>query len=178
MIKLVRCFARVLMPIIHFLEFMAPLGYLAARVWVSKVFLYAGIDKLNHWSLTLSQFQHQYSVPFIPSAVAAYVGTSAEIILPILLLFGLGGRISIFIFFLYNLAAMFSYTHLWTPEGAWLLDQHVCWGLLLALLMFNGSGKISFDYLIRRWYKRYVETVEISHLKKVDELSKNINRDH
>ena len=174
MIKLVRSFGKVLMPIIRVLEFMAPLGDLAARVWVSKVFLYAGIDKLQHWSITLSQFQHQYSVPFISSVTAACIGTTAEILLPILLILGFGGRISIFVFFLYNLAAMFSYAHLWAPEGAWLLDQHICWGLLLGLLMVHGSGKISLDYLIRRWYKRHVEGVEIAHLKKVDELSKNI----
>jgi len=30
------------------------------------------------------------------------------------------------------------------------LDQHINWGLLLALLMCHGSGKLSIDYWLRK----------------------------
>ena len=141
------------------LDVLTPIGQLAARWWVAWIFLKAGILKVMSWQSTLMLFRYEFAVPFLSPEVAAVIGTGAELILPILLIFGLGGRLSITVFFIYNLIAVISYPILWTPDGAAGLANHVNWGLLLALLMFFGAGKLSLDYLIKKWYqKRYNES--------------------
>lgn len=134
------------------LNFLTPFGELAARLWIAEIFFRAGWLKIKSWHSTVLLFTHEFSVPLLSPYVAALLGTAAEIILPILLVLGLGGRISILIFFIYNAMAIISYPHLWTSEGAQGLAQHINWGLILALLMFHGPGKISLDYLITRKY--------------------------
>ena len=97
-------------------------------------------------------FQSQYQVPFLSSSFAAYLGTGFELVLPVLLVLGLGGRFFIFIFFIYNIMCVVSYHFLWTPEGQAGLNDHITWGLLLLMLMCHGEGKIALDYLIeKKW---------------------------
>jgi putative oxidoreductase len=127
-------------------------GDLAARLWIAKIFLDAAMTKISDWGATIVLFKYVYSVPLMSPILAAYLGTAAEFILPILLILGLGGRLSIFAFFLYNLFCMVSFQFLWTPEGNAGLNDHIIWGLLLLMLMLHGSGRISLDYLIhKRW---------------------------
>lgn len=154
---MVRFFAFIFRPFFWVLEKLTPLGDLLARVYVAKVFFMAGLVKIQGWEETLLLFESEYHVPFLTPYHAAVIGTGAELVLPILLLLGFGGRLVTFIFFMYNLTATISYPYLWTAEGAAGLDQHICWGLLLALLMFHGSGKLSLDYLIRKKYGHHLE---------------------
>lgn len=144
--------AKFLKPFINAFNWLAPLGDLLARLWVAKIFFMAGLTKITNWYGTMALFQYEYHVPFLPPAAAAVIGTGAELVLPVLLAIGLGGRFMILIFFVYNAVAAFSYPFLWTPEGAMGLDQHINWGLLLMLLMFHGSGKLSIDHWL---YKRH-----------------------
>jgi len=153
----VKFFAKLIRPLYKTLDFFAPLGYLAARLWVAYIFFAAGLTKIQSWDSTLMLFEHEYKVPFLSPTVAAVLGTGLELLLPLLLVLGLGGRLIIFLLFCYNLVAMISYPFLWTPEGRLGLDQHINWGLLLALLMFHGSGKLSLDYLIRKKYGHHLE---------------------
>jgi putative oxidoreductase len=146
----------VLKPFFKFLDFLTPFVDLVARLWVAKVFFYAGLVKLDNWAATISLFETEYKVPFLTPTLAAYLGTFAELALPILLVLGLGGRVVIFGFFIYNLLAMWSFTELWTAEGALAMEQHINWGLLLGLLMCHGSGKISIDYWLRNKYRDYL----------------------
>lgn len=132
------------------LDKFAPIGDLCARIWVAKIFFMSGLLKIQSWDQTLTLFELEYKVPFLTPQIAAVMGTCAELILPILLALGLGGRLTIFIFFMLNIIAVISYPSLWEPQGAAGLDQHISWGLLLALLMFHGSGRLSLDHLIRR----------------------------
>lgn len=170
---MIRAFStRAIYPLVRFLDWASPLGDLLARVWVAYIFFMAGLLKYQTWDATLHAFHHEYAVSFLPPFFAAVLATGAELILPILLLLGLGGRLSIVIFFLYNLIAMFSYPHLWTPEGAMGLAQHISWGLLLALLMFHGPGKLSLDYFIRSSYQRRLEREDMAQMRRVAELEK------
>jgi putative oxidoreductase len=146
----------IIRPFIRLLDWLSPLGDLAARWWVGWVFFKSALTKISSWSTTILLFQYVYHVPWLSSEVAAIIGTIAEIVLPILLVLGLGGRIVIFIFFIYNIVAVVSYPFLLTPDGAIGLGQHIGWGLLLALLMFHGPGKLSLDTLVKRWYTRRV----------------------
>jgi putative oxidoreductase len=125
---------------------------LLARLWVADVFLKSGLSKIQDWNTTIVLFKYVYSTPFLSPEFAAYIGTSAEFILPVFLVLGLGGRISILLFFIYNAMCALSFHFLWTPAGSEGLNDHIMWGLLLMLLMFHGSGNISLDYLIHKKY--------------------------
>lgn len=137
------------------LTFFSPLGDLLARCWVAYIFFKAGLLKVQSWQSTLYLFQNEFHVPLLSPHFAALLGTGAELVLPILLVIGLGGRMMMFIFFMYNLIAMISYPVLWTPDGAAGLAQHINWGLLLALLMFHGPGKLSLDHLIKTRFGKH-----------------------
>lgn len=153
----IRIIARIIRPFLKALDYITPLADLLARVWVAKVFFQAGLLKIQAWSSTVMLFTHEYHVPFLSPYTAAVIGTWAELILPILLVVGFGGRIMIFIFFAYNVIAVISYPYLWTADGALGLAQHINWGLLLMLLMCHGSGKWSIDYWIRKKYGHHLE---------------------
>ncbi len=150
------CFAFFIRPFIRAFEALTPLGDLLARIWVAQIFFRSGLVKIDSWSTTMILFQHVYNVPIMSPFVAAVFGTAAELILPVLLVLGLGGRISIFIFFCYNIICMVSYPFLWTTPGIAGLEQHINWALLLMLLMFHGSGKWSLDYLIRLYHGHHL----------------------
>jgi len=155
---MVRFITAILKPFFKAMDFLTPIVDLIARVWVAKIFFMAGLTKLQSWDATLSLFAYEYHVPFLSTTVAAYIGTYAELILPVFLVLGFGGRLAIFCFFVYNFVAAWSYPHLWTPEGALGLDQHINWGLLLALLMCHGHGKLSVDYWLRKRYAHLFES--------------------
>jgi putative oxidoreductase len=129
--------------------FITPIGDLAARAWVAWSFFKAGLLKMTVWQSTLMLFTHEYQVPLLPPVTAAYIGTGLELVLPILLVLGLGGRFFTLIFFAFNVAAVVSYPFLLTPAGGHALSQHICWALLLLMLLLHGTGKLSIDYWIK-----------------------------
>lgn len=152
----VRIVARFLRPIFATLDFLKPLVDLLARCWIAYIFFKAGLVKLHSWNSTMLLFTHEYQVPFLSPYFAALIGTTAELVLPILLVLGLGGRLMIMIFFIYNLVAIISYPFLFTAEGMSGLNQHMNWALLLAMLMVHGPGKWSLDYWIRSRHGHYL----------------------
>jgi putative oxidoreductase len=66
---------------------------LAARFYVGWAFFSSGLTKLRDWDSTLTLFEYEYQVPILPFELAAYLGTAAEIILPLLLIAGLASRV-------------------------------------------------------------------------------------
>lgn len=149
---MIQFFAYILSPILKLLDWLKPIADLLARCWVAWEFFKAGLVKVNAWQSTLMLFDSEYQVPFLSPTAAAYIGTGLELLLPVLLVIGLGGRITILLFFIYNVVAVVSYNFLWTPDGWNGMTQHINWGLLLALLMTHGPGILSLDYWIRRYY--------------------------
>lgn len=149
--------AKIIRPIIRLSEFLTPVGDLLVRLWVAEIFFSAGLTKIQSWSTTVQLFTYEYSVPFLPPNVAALLGTGAELLFPVLLVLGFGGRLLIFLFFIYNIICVVSYHFLWTPEGSMGLDQHINWGLLLMMLMFHGSGKISLDHWLRKKHGHHLK---------------------
>lgn len=123
-----------------------PLFALALRVYVARVFFLSGLTKLHDWNITLALFQNEYHVPVIPPAVAAVLGTSAELGLPILLFAGLGTRFAAMALFVFNIVAATSYPDL-SAAG---IKDHVLWGALLLVTFFYGPGKLSLDH----WFGR------------------------
>jgi putative oxidoreductase len=149
--------AAALRPLFKSLDILAPVGDLLARLWIAKIFFLSGLTKIASWQTTVMLFTNAYHVPLLPPVAAAYLGTGFELILPVFLVLGLGGRFLIFVFFLYNVMCVISFHFLWTPAGQAGLDDHVNWGLLLMLLMFHGEGKISLDYLIHRIWGHHLK---------------------
>src|SRR3990167_2632291 len=148
----IRITAAILRPILKFIHYLTPIADLLARVWVAKIFLTSGIHKIQNWNTTLMLFQNVYHVPLMSPILAAYIGTGFEIILPILLILGFGGRFVIFVFMIYKIECVLSFPFLCTRAGAPGLANHISWGLLLLLLFCHGSGKLSLDYLLhKRW---------------------------
>lgn len=135
-------------------DFLTPMGPLLVRWWLAYIFFAAGIVKLESWSSTLALFNYEYHVPFLSAQTAAIIATTIELAWSALLVLGLGGRFMYFVLFVYNLVAVLSYPFLLTAAGFVGLQQHINWGLLLMLMMFYGSGKLSLDYwLAKKWHQ-------------------------
>ncbi len=128
------------------LEFLAPVADLGLRAWVSWVFLRSGINKYESWDTTLMLFEYEYAVPMLSPGAAAYLGTAAELALPVFLILGLGGRFAALGLFAFNIVAVISYPDM-NPSG---VQQHLLWGLMLLVAVLHGPGKLSIDHFLRR----------------------------
>jgi len=128
------------------LESLQPVAQLAARAYLAQVFFQSGLLKLRDWDSTLSLFADYYQVPLLPPSLAAYLGAGGEIVLPVLLLLGFGGRFAALGLSVVNLMAALSLPDI--GEGA--LLQHVFWGSLLLALSLWGPGAWSLE----RWWPR------------------------
>ena len=126
------------------LQRLSPLFDLAIRLYVARVFILSGLVKLQSWDSTLALFENEYEVPLLPPEIAAYMGTGAELILPVFLALGLGGRFFAFALFVFNAVAVLSYPDL-TPAG---LKDHILWGSLLLVTLFHGPGPLAADRLL------------------------------
>ena len=130
-------------------ELCLPLIDFVARLYIAEVFFTSGLNKISNWQSTLYLFEHEYVVPLLPSSFAAYLGTGAELVLPVLILLGLGGRFFILALFIFNIVATISYEFLWSVEGQVGLTDHLQWGIILLLLFGYGYGKLSVDHWIK-----------------------------
>lgn len=147
---------------------LTPVADFLARYWVSSVFFSSGLTKTTSGSFslfgqtfnyplsllptesTLTIFEYKYQVPLLPSALAAYLGTAAELLLPVFIFLGIGTRYAALALFVFNIVAVVSYGDL-NDAG---LAQHQVWGLLLLITMCHGPGKLSVDELINRFIWR------------------------
>lgn len=133
------------------LDFLSPVIDLALRVWVAMAFFKSGLTKIDSWDSTLFLFANEYHVPLLPPELAAYLGTAAELSLPVLLVLGLGGRFAAAALFIFNIVAVISYPDL----GEVGLRDHQVWGLMLLVTLLHGPGRLSIDHLLQRWlFKR------------------------
>ncbi|NOH31180.1 DoxX family protein [Vibrio mediterranei] len=122
-----------------------PLLLVFCRLWVSWVFFNSGLTKIASWDSTLYLFEYEYQVPLIPWELAAYMGTAAELVLPLFLVLGLFTRPMAAILFVFNIIAVVSYPLLW-EKGFY---DHQLWGLMILIVVVWGPGPISADKLIR-----------------------------
>lgn len=127
---------------------MAPLAALAARVYIEQVFFLAGLTKLRDWETTLLLFTEEYRVPFVSPGVAALTGTAGELVLPVLLLLGVAGRFAALGLSVVNAVAVISLSEI-APAA---LQLHITWGVLLAALVFHGMDRWSVDH---GWSRRH-----------------------
>ncbi len=118
-----------------------PLAALVARAYIAQVFFLSGLTKLRDWDTTLLLFTEEYTVPLLSPEVAAIMGTAGELVLPVLLLFGLAGRFAALGLSVVNAVAVLSLADI-APAA---LQQHITWGVLLAALALYGVGRWSVD---------------------------------
>ena len=128
------------------LDALQPLAALLARLYLAQVFFLSGLTKLRDWGTTVALFTDEYHVPLLSPPVAAALGTAGELVLPVLLVLGLGGRLSALGLLVVNFVAVISLSEI-APAA---FQQHVFWGSLLAALAIFGLGPWSFD----RWLAR------------------------
>ncbi|HEV7912904.1 MAG TPA: DoxX family protein [Albitalea sp.] len=126
------------------LDHAQPAAQLLARWYVGAVFFRSGLTKFHNWDSTLALFMDEYHVPFLDPTLAAYLGTAAELLLPVFLVLGLGGRVAAAGLFILNIVAVYSLDEI--PVAA--LQQHLFWGSLLAGLLLWGPGRWSLDRFV------------------------------
>ena len=145
----VQSLRRIAKPAIGALNYCAPALDLGVRLWVANVFWKSGLTKIASWDSTVQLFTHEYQVPLLSPETAALLATSAELVFPVLLVLGLGARVSAAALFVFNIVAVISYPEL-NEVG---VKDHVYWGILLLVTLLHGPGKLSVDHLIRRrWW--------------------------
>lgn len=126
--------------------FFVPILLLFTRLWVASVFLKSGYLKITTWDSTLYLFEEEYQVPFLPWEMAAYLGTAAELILPVFLILGLLTRPMAVILFIFNIIAVVSYPVLW-DNGFY---DHQLWGLMILINIVWGAGYLSLDHPLKK----------------------------
>jgi putative oxidoreductase len=120
---------------------------LAVPFWRSGVNKWDGFLQLNDTAVLLFSSEFQLHLPggpypFPAPAVFALAAGSAEILLPILLVFGLATRLAAL-----GLLVMTLVVELTVPDG-WPI--HVTWAAMALGIMAWGPGRVSLDHLIGR----------------------------
>jgi putative oxidoreductase len=145
-----------------------PVADFLARYWVAGAFFSSGLTKTVTGNFTLfgqtftyplsvlptestfTLFEYEYHVPLLPPMLAAYLGTAAELLLPVFLFLGLGTRYAALALFVFNIVAVVAYPDLMAAG----LRDHQVWGLLLLITLCHGPGKLSLDHLLGRFIRR------------------------
>ena len=126
------------------LDALQPAAALAARLYVGQAFFLSGLTKIRDWDTTLALFMDEYKVPLLPPALAAVMGTAGELVLPVLLVLGLGGRFAALGLSVVNVMAVLSLQEI-APAA---MQQHVFWGALLAGLAIYGPGSWTLERFV------------------------------
>lgn len=139
----------------HGLGLLPPaLVLLVLRITVAIPFWRSGVNKWDGWSITPGTqwlFEHEfklhilgdtYPMPF--PQLSAFLAGAGEILLPILLVLGLGTRFAAF-----GLLLMTAVIQLTIPD-AW-PTHHLPWAAMLLAIMTWGPGRLALDQAIWRW---------------------------
>lgn len=118
---------------------------LAVPFWRSGILKWDGFLRLNDVAVFLFSSEFKLHLPggpypFPAPAVLAFVTGSAEIVLPVLLVFGLATRLAAF-----GLLIMTLVVQLTVPDG-WPL--HITWAAMALAIMAWGPGRFSLDFLV------------------------------
>lgn len=127
---------------------LSPLLSLLLRLWIASIFFASGLTKIQSWSSTVALFENEYQVPLLSPYLAAVIGTAAELILPVLLVLGLGTRLAAFALFIFNIVAVYAYRSYLYDAGYAGLVEHFYWGFLLLVILIQGADKLSLDHML------------------------------
>jgi len=102
------------------------------------------------------------AVPFFPWDLIVIVGTLGELVLPILVVIGLFSRIAAIGMIVFVVVQSYVDVMYFQVTGKYLgamfdrfpdaiiFDQRLLWIFVLLMIVVNGPGKLSLDYLLRR----------------------------
>lgn len=118
---------------------------LALRIFPAMVFWQSGRTKVEGLftikDSTFFLFKEEFALPLIPSDLAAVLATTAEHVLPALMILGLFTRFSAL-----GLLAMTAVIQIFVYPDAWV--THGLWGAALLALIARGPGRLSLDALL------------------------------
>ncbi len=134
----------------------APVLDLAVRLWIARVFFNSGLTKIHDWASTQFLFAYEYQVPVLPPDIAAVIGTSFELGMPVLLVLGLFARLAALPLLGMSLVIQFV---LGAGNPAYDSVEHFYWMFLLLMIVVRGPGPLSLDHAIARWLDRRAGTV-------------------
>lgn len=140
------------------LQALEPAAALLARLYIGQVFLLSGLTKLRDWEITLALFTDEYQVPLLSPALAAALGTAGELLLPVLLILGLGARFAALGLSVVNVVAVISLAEI-APAA---LQQHILWGVLLVGLAIYGPGRWTLERRVWPWLLQRIERAGLS----------------
>jgi putative oxidoreductase len=131
-------------------EHLAPLLDVGIRLLLADAFFKSGLTKIKNWDSTLFLFSDVYQVPLLNYELAAYLATGAELGLPVLLVIGLFTRFAAAGLFILNGVAVISYYSELSEAG---LNQHLYWGILLAVVLIISRSRWTLDFLLEKHIK-------------------------
>jgi putative oxidoreductase len=108
---------------------------------VATVFWNSAMTKLDDWDAALALFTDEYRLPLLPPELAAHLALGIELTAPVLLLFGLGTRLTAFV-----LLGMTGAIEVFVYPQAW--PTHLQWTAMLLVLFFRGAGRLSVDRIL------------------------------
>jgi len=114
--------------------------FIAVTFWLSARTKVDGLLSVKQSAFFL--FEYEYSLPVISPRLAAYLATYAEHLFPLLLIVGLGSRLSAG-----ALLVMTAVIQFFVYPGAW--STHLLWASALAFIIFRGPGQLSVDHWLR-----------------------------
>jgi putative oxidoreductase len=122
-------------------RFPASLLALMLRLGVAGVFFKSGLTKTSNWELTVSLFADEYKLPLLPPEIAALLGTTAELLCPVMIAAGLGARLGAA-----ALLVMTFVIQVFVYPANW--SEHLMWAAILAYVLTRGPGPFSLDHVI------------------------------
>jgi len=117
---------------------------LAARVFPAVVFWQSArtkVDGLTIKEQTYFLFEQVYELPVVPPRIAAVLATTAEHVLPVLLVLGLMSRLSAF-----GLLVMTAVIQIFVFPAAWV--THGLWAAAFLVVLAQGPGRLSLDHTL------------------------------
>ncbi len=116
---------------------------LLLRIGIGGTFFKSGLTKIQSWDTTLSLFADEYKVPLLPTELAAWLATAAELICPVIIVLGLFARL--------GAAALLGMTfviQVFVYPESWV--EHLLWASALLYILTRGPGALSVDALIAK----------------------------
>lgn len=118
---------------------------LVLRIFPAMVFLQSGRTKVEGLftikDSTFFLFEHEYALPLIPPNLAAVLATTAEHVLPLLMILGLATRLSAL-----GLLGMTAVIQIFVYPDAWV--THGLWASALLAVVAIGPGRVSLDRVL------------------------------
>jgi putative oxidoreductase len=140
--------ARLISALIRFAErWLAPILFLAIRLWMADIFFRSGLLKIQDLDGAIFLFSQVHPVPFLPPELAAYLATAIELGCSALLALGLAARFAALPMLAMALVIQFV---VGAHDPTFYQTEHYYWMFLLAVIVTKGAGSLSLDHLLAR----------------------------